>query len=120
VSAVRRRFADDGHLVYAGFSQGVAMAYRAAQRAGHRCDALLVLGGDLPPDVARGDLSALPRVLIGRGLDDPWYVEETLERDRERLEEAGVSVEVCRFEGGHEWSEAFCEAAGELLASVAG
>jgi len=119
VTAIRRDFPGEGPLVYAGFSQGAAMAYRAAQRAGHRCDALLILGGDLPPDVAAGDLARLPRVLIGRGTSDPWYSEETLARDIEQLGGAGIRVEACRFEGGHEWGAGFYEAAGRLLASIA-
>ena len=34
------------------------------------------------------------------------------------LERKGVAVEVCRFDGGHEWSDAFYRAAGELLAAL--
>jgi predicted esterase len=102
-------------LVYVGFSQGTAMAYRAAARAGHPCHALLALGGDVPPELAEDDLASFPRVLIGRGSSDPWYSEEKLAADVELLEGKGVRVEVCRFEGGHEWSDAFYRAAGVLL-----
>src|SRR5436190_3705352 len=41
----------DGRLAYAGFSQGVAMAYRAAAFAGHAAKGLVALAGDVPPDV---------------------------------------------------------------------
>jgi dienelactone hydrolase len=37
-------------LVFAGFSQGASMAYRAA--SAFPCDGLLVHGGDLPPDAS--------------------------------------------------------------------
>src|SRR2546423_15567002 len=40
-------------LVFAGFSQGAAMAYRAANAL--RCDGVIILAGDVPPDVARID-----------------------------------------------------------------
>jgi predicted esterase len=120
VGALREEFGSESPLVYAGFSQGAAMAYRAAQRAGHRCQGVLVLGGDLPPDVAAGELSSLPRVLIGRGARDEWYSEEKLRLDLERLEAAGVAVEACRFDAGHEWSADFVRAAGELLDAIAG
>jgi predicted esterase len=102
-------------LVYAGFSQGTAMAYRAAAGAGHRSHALLALGGDVPPELAERDLAGFPGVLLGRGSSDPWYSEEKLAADVELLERKGVAVDVCRFDGGHEWSDAFYRAAGDLL-----
>lgn len=107
-------------LVYAGFSQGTAMAYRAAAGAGHRSAALLALGGDVPPELAERDLVGFPRVLIGRGADDPWYSEENLAADVGLLERKGVAVEVCCFDGGHEWSDAFLRAAGDLLLALRG
>ena len=118
VSAVKRDFPTREPVAYAGFSQGVAMAYRAAAGAGHRCGALVALGGDVPPELAEQDLSKFPKVLIGRGSDDPWYTEEKLERDLELLRKKGVAVEVCRFAGGHEWSEEFLRAAGRWLESL--
>ncbi len=118
VSAVKRDFPTREPTVYAGFSQGVAMAYRAAAGAGHRCGALVALGGDVPPELAERELSELPKVLIGRGSDDPWYTEEKLEEDLGLLRRKGVTVEVCRFVGGHEWSEEFLRAAGSLLESL--
>jgi predicted esterase len=107
VAAVKQTHATREPLVYVGFSQGVAMAYRAAAGAGHRCRAVVALGGDVPPDVAATDLSRFPRVLVGRGAEDPWYTEEKLAADLAVLQGKGVEVEVCRFEGGHEWGDAF-------------
>jgi predicted esterase len=57
-------------------------------------------------------------VLIGRGSNDPWYSEEKLRSDVALLEEKGVAVEVCRFEGGHEWSGTFYRAAGDFLEAL--
>ena len=105
-------------LVYVGFSQGVAMAYRAAAAGGPACQALLALGGDVPPDLGGRDLTGFPRVLIGRGAADPWYSQEKLGADVDLLRSKGVSVEVCAFEGGHEWSDSFYRAAADLLSAL--
>ena len=113
VRAVRAEFAASGPLVFAGFSQGVAMAYRAAAFA-VPCNGLVLLGGDLPPDVAPV-ASSLPRVLLGRGTTDHWYTEPKAARDLAVLNGAGVRLETCVFEGGHEWHPAFVERAGAFL-----
>ena len=103
-------------LVYAGFSQGVAMAYRAAAGAGHPCHGLFALAGDVPPELAERDLDGFPRVLIGRGTGDSWYTEEKLTADVQLLRSKGVDVEFERFEGGHEWTPAFHRRCADLLA----
>ncbi len=112
---VRRQEAVRDPLVVAGFSQGAAQAYRVALAAGPACAGVVVLGGDVPPDVAQraGDL---PPVLIGRGRRDPWYSAEQLEADTTTLRAAGVSWSVCEFEGGHEWTDVFVTAAAQWIA----
>jgi predicted esterase len=114
LEAVRSECSVRPPLVFAGFSQGAAMAYRAAAHA--PCRAVIVLGGDVPPDVA--DAARLPRVLIGRGTNDAWYTAEKHERDCAALAALAVPVETCVFDGGHEWTDKFYEAAGRLLAEV--
>jgi predicted esterase len=109
-----------GPLVYAGFSQGVAMAYRAAAGAGHSCDALIALAGDVPPELAERELAGFPRVLIGRGKSDGWYSEEKLTADVELLRAKGVDVEFERFDGGHEWAPRFSHRCAALLAALVG
>lgn len=104
--------------VLAGFSQGVAMAYRTAAFSGRCADGLIALAGDVPPDLGREDLERLPPILIGQGKADKWYNQAKLDADLGRLRSAGAQVEVCRFEGGHEWAEPFLEAAGRFLASL--
>lgn len=113
VAAVRAEVPADGPLVFAGFSQGVAMAYRAA--AAEPCDGVVALAGDVPPDV---DAASLPPVLIGRGRDDDWYDQEKLQVDLDRLEGAGISADVSVFAGGHEWTAEFYRAAGRFLAQL--
>ena len=95
-------------LVFAGFSQGVAMAYRAA--ANIPSQGVIALGGDVPPDV-RGNL---PPVLLGRGRRDTWYTAEKFEEDLKVLEPI-TSVTQSVFDAAHEWTDEFRVAAAEYL-----
>jgi predicted esterase len=101
-------------IVYAGFSQGVAMAYRSAVFAGRPCDGLIVLAGDVPPDVAPV-AGQLPRTLLGRGTNDEFYTGAKAALDRAVLRHADVDVVEHVFEGGHAWDESFFARAGEFL-----
>lgn len=116
VDAVRAAHLTRAPLVYAGFSQGAAMAYRAAAFAGP-ADGLIVLAGDVPPDVAPA-AHTLPPTLIGRGLSDDWYTEQKAAADLQRLRAAEVRVETCEFDAGHVWTDAFAAAAGKFLDRV--
>lgn len=113
VRRVVRRLQPERKLVFAGFSQGAAMAWRAA--AAIPCDGVIVLGGDLPPDVAAD--AALPAILIGRGERDDFYTAEKLKHDLSFL--APRDVRSLVFDGGHEWTDLFRQEAGEFLARVA-
>jgi predicted esterase len=115
VTALREELAPAPVLVVAGFSQGVAMAYRAAA-ALEGCSGVIALAGDVPPEV---DPAGLPRVLLGQGEGDTWYADEKREGDLARLAEASVPVETCVFDGGHEWSDEFYAAAGRFLRRIA-
>ena len=101
-------------LIYAGFSQGVAMAYRAAALAQRPCDGVIALAGDVPPDIAPL-ASSLPRVLIGRGTEDKWYDDEKAGKDRSVLQQAGVNVTEHVFTGGHLWAPEFVAQAGQFI-----
>lgn len=105
-------------LVFAGFSQGAAMAFRAAVSTTRGSSAVIALGGDIPPELNSGRLRKAGRVLIGRGRRDNWYTEEKLERDVSRLEAAGVDFEICRFDGGHEWGGSFLDRVGGFLVEI--
>ena len=113
---VRRRYQVRPPLVFAGFSQGGAMAYRAAGQ--YKADALIVLGADVPPDVTTATPIPLPPVLIGRGASDAAYGEAKQVSDIAALQQLGVDVQVCNFDGGHEWTDAFRDAAGAVLARL--
>lgn len=118
VDDLKRRHSVGEPLVFLGFSQGVAMAYRAAAFSGHRAHGLVVLAGDVPPDVAEADLAGFPRVLVARGDADPGYSASQMERDLATLAAKGVEAEGCVFRGGHEFTPEVRERVGEFLASL--
>ncbi|MEY4635535.1 MAG: hypothetical protein RJA55_1333 [Acidobacteriota bacterium] len=104
-------------MIYAGFSQGVAMAYRAAAFVQRPCDGVIALAGDVPPDVAPV-AAGLPPILLGRGRADKWYTEAMAAADLGVLRSAGVVVAEHVFEGGHEWDESFVARAGAFIDEV--
>lgn len=99
-------------LVFSGFSQGASMAARAA--AAIPCAGLIMLGGDIPPDVMTEE-AHLPPVLLARGTHDDWYSGAKFQADLDFLE-GRTAVTPCVFNGGHEWSDSFRAAAAEFLA----
>lgn len=106
-------------LVFAGFSQGVAMAFRAAVLGVRPADGVLALGGDVPPELKGPGHRPFPPVLIARGAGDPWYTGEKLAADTAFLRCSAARVQSLVFDGGHEWSETFRAAAGEFLRALA-
>lgn len=118
VASVRQELPVSERLVYLGFSQGAAMAYRAAAGAGHSCQGLIVLGGDVPPELEQQDLSRFPPVLLGRGSSEEWYDAAKMEHDVELLRSKKVDVRPVIFQGGHEWTDEFRATAGEFLREV--
>jgi predicted esterase len=118
IEAASREWVIDGRLVFAGFSQGVAMAYRAAAAAARTLSGVIALGGDVPPDLDRAALARIPATLIGRGSRDDWYTDQKFGADVARLRDAGVAVTVVTLDAGHEWTEAFSRAAADFLTNV--
>jgi predicted esterase len=118
VGAVLAEVAAEGNLarpmLYCGFSQGVAMAYRAAVFVPRPCDGVIALAGDVPPDVVPV-AAGLPVTLIGRGTADTWYTEEKSQADLSALRAAGVSVSEFVFEAGHVWDAAMIARAGAFI-----
>ena len=106
-------------LVFLGFSQGVAMAYRAAVRGRHRTDLVLALGGDVPPELLDDPAARFPRTLLARGARDQFFGAAGHDRDTVRLRERGALVEQLVFEGGHEWTDEFRLTAARLLTESA-
>jgi len=83
--------------------------------ARYRADALIILAGDVPPDVIDRRVVPLPPVLLGRGTKDEWYTDAKEAADRAALARIGARVETCVFDGGHEWTDAFRAAASTFL-----
>jgi predicted esterase len=102
-------------LIFAGFSQGVAMAFRAAAHSARTVSGLIAVGGDIPPEIAPAHLGRLTTALVCRGTTDNWYTSEKFAHDRQRLQDAHVDVRAVEFAGGHEWSAAVVDAAAEYL-----
>lgn len=102
-------------IVFAGFSQGVAMAYRAAASWAPLRPAVIAVGGDVPPELNADALAPLSSVLICRGEEDKWYGQSTFENDVRRLKEANVNVEPFVLACGHEWNDHVSDAAGRFL-----
>jgi predicted esterase len=116
VRRVREAFPRAEKVVFEGFSQGAAMAYRSA--AASFATGVITLGGDVPPDVIASGVR-LPPVLIARGERDEWYSEAKFKKDLKYLEST-TQVEPCVFDGGHEWTDDFRDAAARVLRMIAG
>ena len=107
-------------LACAGFSQGVAMAYRTALRAGHGCHGILALGGDIPPELKDDRRLAWPPVLVGRGRDDAFYDAARFDADVAFLRDCGALAGTEVLDGAHEWTPAFGARAGAFLTQIGG
>jgi predicted esterase len=102
-------------LVFLGFSQGVAMAFRAGLLGARRADAVLALGGDVPPELLADATVTFPQVLLARGTRDEWYTSAKLDADEAALEARGARVETLTFDGAHEWHPDFAARAAQHL-----
>jgi predicted esterase len=105
-------------LVLTGFSQGVAMAFRAAASLKQPVTAVIACGGDIPPELEPNALARIPSVLIGRGVRDEWYTSEKQAADEERLRAAGVALQSVVINAGHEWTAEFSEISSRFLGST--
>ena len=103
------------YVVFAGFSQGVAMTFRAAAASARPVAGVIVAGGDVPPEIPPEALAKVGRALVCRGKEDWAYASEKFDEDLRRLREAHVRVEQLEFAGGHEWSDEVVRAADALL-----
>lgn len=106
-------------LVLLGFSQGAAMAYRAALHSLHPVAGIVALGGDIPPELKADDSLTWPPVLVGVGDREEWYSGEKLDGDLLFLKTRGIQYEVARFAGGHEWTGEFRSVVGVFIESLA-
>jgi predicted esterase len=122
VAQVRRTYPVSAAIVYTGFSQGVAMAYRAAARVADgdvpAPAGVIVLAGDIPPDVVPV-LPQFPPLLLGYGNEDHFYTAAKATEDADRFRAAGLVPRTHVFTGGHVWDESFVAEAGLFLDALA-
>jgi predicted esterase len=102
-------------ILFAGFSQGVAMAYRAAANETRGVAGVVAVGGDIPPELTPAALQRVPAVIIARGASDNWYTREKLADDERRLTQCSVRFRSLEFNGGHEWSDEVGAAVSDFL-----
>lgn len=104
-------------LFTAGFSQGVAMAFRAGVRGRRRAGAIIAVGGDVPPELLIDTSIRFPAVLLARGERDEWYTSAKMEADEVSLRGGAVppSVNALTYPAGHEWTADVSAAAGRFL-----
>ena len=115
IADVAANWPTSGPLVFAGFSQGVAMAFRAATNAARQVAGIIAVGGDIPPEIGAPALHCVTSALVCRGAKDDWYTSGKFADDARRLRDAGVPVRPVAFDGGHEWAAAVIEAAAQFL-----
>ena len=105
-------------IVYAGFSQGVAMAFRSAVRGRRAAAGVVGVGGDVPPELLLDPHVRFPFVLLARGARDEWLTAEKFRADLNALAARHGRVRAHEFDGGHEWNDAVAAAVAEFLQSV--
>ncbi|MCC7043881.1 MAG: phospholipase [Acidobacteria bacterium] len=102
LASVERRWPCSTEIVFAGFSQGVSMAFRAAASL-DRPARVLAVAGSLPPELDARALARLESVTFCRGSADDRYPRQDFANEQARLTSAGVSVRSVEFDGGHVW-----------------
>ena len=102
-------------VLFTGFSQGVATAFRGACASGRRVAGVVAVGGDIPPELSAEALARLPAVLLARGERDDIYTLQKWNADQARLRAAGVPHRAVGFDGGHEWHDQVNREAGAML-----
>lgn len=104
--------------VYVGFSQGVAMAFRAAVRGRHTAAGIIGVGGDVPTELLEDPHATFPVVFLARGVRDERLTAEKFRADLNALAARGGRVRAHEFDGGHEWNGSVSVAAADFLESV--
>jgi predicted esterase len=116
VSAVRAgRDATPTRAVYAGFSQGGQMAFRAAVRGDETALGIICVGADVPPELLADSTAHFPPSLLVRGKGDEWYSQAKHDADVAALQARGAVVDAVVHDGGHEWTGEVSAAAARWL-----
>lgn len=102
-------------IVFAGFSQGVAMAFRAAVRGPDRASGVIAVGGDVPPELLTDGSCGFPPVLLARGERDEWYTQVKFDADAAALNARHVELRAVVYDGAHEWNAAVASLVSKAL-----
>ena len=90
-----------------------AMASRAALLGKFNSSGVILLGGDIPPEIKKID--QMKRILLARGKKDKFYSSIRWKNDLVRVKKSRIESFICEFNGGHEGHKDYCEAAGKFL-----
>jgi predicted esterase len=115
IDEVDREHPGAQRLVLSGFSQGVAMTFRAAAASARTVDGVIAVGGDVPPELDAAAIGRVRQILVCHGTRDEFYTDAIFDRDVQRLRASNAGVTPLTFDGGHEWSDAVVEAASLFL-----
>lgn len=105
-------------VVYAGFSQGVAMAFRAGLLGVARTVAIAAVGGDVPPELLTNAGLQFPPILLTRGERDEWLTQARFDGDIAAMAARGVALTAKVYDGGHEWNPEVSLAIGDFLKTL--
>ena len=100
-------------IIFHGFSQGTAMACRAALLGQFNPSGVILLGGDIPPEMEQID--KMKRILLGRGKKDKFYSSIRWKNDIALVKKSKIESFICEFNGGHGGHKNYYEAAGKFL-----
>lgn len=116
ISKIKETYPANDILVYHGFSQGTAMACRAAILGDHEPAGVILLGGDIPPEL--NSLDKMRKILIARGKKDRFYNQEKWRADIDRINQLNLDYKLCEFDGGHHGNDEYFKTAGEFLKRI--
>jgi predicted esterase len=106
-------------IVYCGFSQGVAMAFRAGLLGRARASAIIAVGGDVPPELLADDSLTYPPILCARGIRDEWLTQEKFDANVSALHGRGAPADPLTYDGAHEWNAEVSAAMAAFLERIA-
>ena len=113
ISEIKSSYHVNDIIVFHGFSQGTAMASRAALLGKFNSSGVILLGGDIPPEIKKID--QMKRILLARGKKDKFYSSIRWKNDLVRVKKSRIESFICEFNGGHGGHKDFYEAAGKFL-----
>ncbi|MFL6280056.1 MAG: alpha/beta hydrolase [Vicinamibacterales bacterium] len=102
-------------VVYAGFSQGVAMAFRAGLLGTPSASGIVAVGGDVPPELLEKGPLRFPPVLFARGNRDEWITAPRFAHDVAALTAKRIALTTNVYDAAHEWTAEVSQAIGEFL-----